>query len=290
MYKRVISSMARRGMLDGLSDSMFLKLVFPVQTGYQLNLKAPKTYNEKLNWLKLNDRKPIYTIMADKYRAKDFVASRIGKQYVVPVLETWDSVEEISLDSMPEKFVLKTNHDSGSVQICREKEDFDFEKAKENLSRSMSHNYYLHAREWPYRDIKKKIFAEKFLEMGNALVDYKVMCFNGNPQAIQLNYVGQDRHSQDFYDTKWNKMDISQSVYAPVSAIENPKPAFLDEMLEMSKILARDTYYLRVDWFIAEEKLYSGELTFFDGAGWTPFDDYKTDLELGKLMALPFEK
>lgn len=286
---RIVAHLARKGWFDKLSDETYLKLLFPVYAGYGLNLNAPRTFNEKLNWLKLNDRKEIYTVMADKLLAKDFISAMIGEEYVVPVYNSWENVNQIDLNSLPEKFVLKTNHDSGSVQICRDKKTFNFEKAKNSLQLSLNKDYYQHSREWPYKEIKRMVFAEKFLDMGEALIDYKVMCFNGEPKIIQHNYVGSDRHSQDFYDIHWNKLNISQNAYAPVSIEDSPKPEFLEKMINLSRKLSQNTYFLRVDWFISNNKLYSGELTFFDGAGWTPFDDFNTDLELGEMLKLPME-
>lgn len=284
---RIFLLLASRGLFDSMPDEKYIKLMYKARMGRKLDLVHPTAYNEKLNWLKLHDRKPIYTTMVDKLEAKQFIGNKIGMEYIVPVYGAWNSVEEIAWDTLPNQFVIKTNHDSGSVVICRDKNTFDFEKARKILNRSMRHDYYLHAREWPYKNVQHRIFAERFLNMGDALIDYKVMCFNGKPYAIQLNYVSANRHSQDFYDTNWNLLNISQNSYAPVSGVATEKPQELETMLTLSEKLAKDTYCLRVDWFIAEGRLYSGELTLFDGAGFSPFDDYGMDVELGKHIILP---
>lgn len=278
-----------RRFLKFLPDEPYLKMMFYVRMDKKLDLKSPKTFNEKLNWLKLHDRKKVYTVMADKLRAKEFVSNMIGEEYIVPVYAAWDSVNDINYDELPNKFVLKTNHDSGSVRICKDKVTFDKKAASNVLNKSMKHNYFYFAREWPYKNIERKIFAEKYLEMGDALVDYKVMCFNGEPRIIQVNYVSETRHTQDFYDVNWELTEISQEYYAPCSGCKSEKPKFFDLMIEKSRILAQNTYFLRVDWFEAEGKLYSGELTFFDGAGFDPYDDIKMDEYLGKLLVLPID-
>lgn len=284
----ILLILADHGLLRFMSDSAFIKVIYRARMGRKIDLKNPISYNEKLNWLKIHDRKPIYTTMVDKLAAKKFIANIIGEEYIVPVYGEWDSVDEIEWDKLPNQFVIKTNHDSGGVVICRDKSTFDFVAAKKILQKSLKTDYYQHAREWPYKNVKRKIFAEKFLNMGEALIDYKVMCFNQKAYAIQLNYESEHRHSQDFYDTNWNILPLSQQIsYASLSGLDNKRPECFEQMLNMSEKLARDTYCLRVDWFVADGHLYSGELTFFDGAGFSQFDDYSMDIELGKHLMLP---
>ena len=285
----VFRRIARTKLLHGMDDANYLKLAYLFSMGKRLNLKNPITFNEKLQWLKLYDRKPIYTTMADKYRAKEFVDNRIGKGYTVPVYATWNNPDDINIDLLPDKFVLKTNHDNASVFICKDKKEFDFEKAKCELKKSLKNNFYYQYREWPYKNIKPLVFAEKYLDMGDALIDYKVMCFMGEPRYIQLNYVSPSRHFQDFYSPDWTLLDINQSAYVNSSKQQGEAPSQLTEMLELSRKLAKDTYFLRVDWFIAEGKLYSGELTFFDGAGLTPYDDPQVDVDMGHMIEIPKE-
>lgn len=283
----IFRRIARTRLLHWMPDDQYLKLAYFFSMGEKLDLTNPKTFNEKLQWLKINDRKPIYTTMADKYRAKAFVDKTIGEGYTVPVYATWNSADDIEISALPDQFVLKTNHDNASVFICTDKSKFDLEKVKRSLAKSLKNNFYYQYREWPYKGIKPLIFAEKYLNMGEALIDYKVMCFMGEPQYIQLNYVSSEKHYQDFYNPKWELLDINQSAYVDSSRCQCEKPAHFEEMIELSRKLAKDTRFLRVDWFISEGKLYSGELTFFDGAGLTPYDDPAVDYEMGSLIKLP---
>lgn len=285
----IFRRIARTRLLHWMPDDQYLKLAYFFSMGEKLDLTNPKTFNEKLQWLKINDRKPIYTTMADKYRAKAFVDKKIGEGYTVPVYATWDSADDIEISALPDQFVLKTNHDNASVFICTDKSKFDLEKVKRSLAKSLKNNFYYQYREWPYKNIKPLVFAEKYLDMGDALIDYKVMCFMGEPRYIQLNYVSPSRHFQDFYSPDWTLLDINQSAYVNSSKQQGEAPSQLTEMLELSRKLAKDTYFLRVDWFIAEGKLYSGELTFFDGAGLTPYDDPQVDVDMGHMIEIPKE-
>lgn len=283
----IFRRIARTNLLHKMDDQAFLKLAFLFSMKAKLDFDNVRTFNEKLQWLKIFDRKPIYITMADKYRAKEFVDNIIGPGFTVPVYKTWDNEHDINIDDLPNKFVLKTNHDNASVFICEDKSTFNIEDAKKKLGKSLKNNFYYQFREWPYKDIKPLIFAEQYLEMGGALVDYKVMCFMGEPRIIQLNYVSPNRHYQDFYSIDWKLLDINQSAYVSSSKQQCEAPEQLSQMLEFSRKLAKDTYFLRVDWFISDGKLYSGELTFFDGAGLTPYDDYDVDVRMGDLIKLP---
>lgn len=285
----VFRRIARTKLLRKMEDKRYLKLAYLFSMGEKLDFNNVKTFNEKLQWLKVNDRKPIYTTMADKYLAKDFVDKTIGNGYTVPVYKTWENADDIDISELPEQFVLKTNHDNASVFICRDKSKFDINQARKALGKSLKNNFYYQYREWPYKNIKPLIFAEKYLDMGDALIDYKVMCFMGEPRYIQLNYVSPTKHYQDFYSIDWKLLDINQSAYVDSSKQQCEPPKQLEEMLDLSRKLAKDTYFLRVDWFISEGKLYSGELTFFDGAGFTPYDDKRVDEEMGALIKLPLK-
>lgn len=286
----VYAFLAFKGCFNFLNDEKYCERLYKAETGRKLDITNPKSFNEKLNWLKLNDRKPIYTTMVDKIKCKEYVATKLRDcSTIVPTFNVWNSVDDIDISELPMQFVLKTNHDSGGYVICRDKESFDFKKAKKILKNSLRRNYYFFAREWPYNNVKRKVFAEKFLNMGVASIDYKVMCFNGVAEVIQVNYVSDFVHSQNFYDIQWNRLPISQSFYAPSSTRNDEKPDFLEEMIKKSEIIAKDTFFLRVDWFIAEGKLYSGELTLYDGAGIMPFDNYDMDLNLGSRINLSIE-
>lgn len=284
--------LASRGFYNHWSDEKFLKRKFKLTFGYDLNLKNPQTFNEKLQWLKLHDRNPLYTTMVDKYAVKKWVANKIGEQYIIPTLGVWKSFDEINFDKLPNQFVLKTTHDSGGIVICKDKNIFDKKKARTKLAQSLTRNYYYHGREWPYQKVLPCIIAEKYMvdESGYDLKDYKVLCFNGEPKLIEFhrNRFTQN-HIQEFYDTSWHKTSISQTGIANFRISKDifPRPTSLDEMLHQSRMLAQHLIHARIDWYCINEKLYFGEITFFDGSGFEPFDNFKDDLLLGNWIKLP---
>ena len=264
----------QRGLLNWLPDKSFLKLMYHIRTDKKLNLKQPKTYNEKLQWLKLYDRKTEYTNMVDKYEVKKYVADIIGEEHIISTLGIWDKFDDIKFDSLPEQFVLKCTHDSGGLVICRDKQKLDLDLTREKIEKSLRTNYYKHGREWPYKNVKPRIIAEKYMvdESGTELKDYKVMCFNGEPKLIQIHKGRFVDHTQDFYDINWNFINVSQGCKNSTELM--PKPAFLDEMLSLSKELSAGIPHVRVDWYYVNGQLYFGELTFFDASG---FDDFEPD-------------
>ena len=276
-----------------IPDEMYLKLEYKFHVGKRLNLKNPQTFNEKLQWLKLNDRKAIYTIMVDKVEARDYIAERIGEQYLIPLIGVWENPDDIDFDSLPDQFVLKCNHNSGKgMCICKDKSKINIDKVKQELKEGLAENYYLHGREWPYKDVPRRIIGEQYMvdESGNGLKDYKVLCFNGEPKLIELHMGRFTNHqTQDFYDTNWNKTTISQSGLSCYQITNDvfPRPAVLEEMLRLSRTLSEGILHIRVDWYIVNGKLYFGELTFFDGAGFDPFDNPADDLMLGSWITLP---
>ena len=206
--------MASRGWFDSMSDERFLKYIFRYSLGYQLNLENPRTYNEKLQYLKLHDRKSVYTTMVDKYAVRDYAAGIIGDQYLIPLVGgPWDSVEEIDFDALPDAFVLKCTHDCGGHVICPDKSKLDRGAAIAKLSKHLKNNYYYSKREWPYKDVKPRIMAEKYMAGASGdLWDYKVMCFHGVPRLIQVHKGRFGYHTQDFYDTDWNRLPLTQDL------------------------------------------------------------------------------
>ena len=279
----------KRRMLDLLPDKLYLELMFKKRLGYKLDLKNPKTFNEKLQWLKLYDRKPIYTTMVDKYEAKKYVAEKIGEQYIIPALGVWYDPDEIDFDALPDQFVLKCNHNSGlGMCICKDKSKLDIESVKNELRKGLKQNYYLTGREWPYKNVKRRIIAEEFLadDSGEELKDYKVLCFNGKAKLIEL-HQGRftDHHTQDFYDINWNKTNIKQ-IDDPSSDVIMNKPVFLNEMIYLSEVLSTDISHLRIDWYYSNHQLYFGEITFYDASGFGAFENNQDEM-IGKWITLP---
>ena len=279
----------KSGYYDSLSDEDFLKKVFPKYMGYPLDLENPKTFSEKLQWLKVNYRNPIQPVMVDKHEAKHFIAERVGNQYIIPTLAVWDSVEDIDIDALPNQFVLKSTHDSGGIVICKDKSSFDFEAAKAKLSASLKRDYSKIAREWPYQNVLRRIIAEEYIsELGNDdLLDYKMYSFHGEPK---LTVVCSDRFSKtetrmNFYDINWEPMGIHFGHYPPLP-LEFPKPATYEEMKRLTAELSKDCPFLRVDFYEIKGRLFIGELTFFPGAGLEKFRPMSKDYELGEWLHL----
>lgn len=279
-----------------ISDETAIKTTFKSLLGYELNLDCPTTFNEKLQWLKLNDHREIYTTMVDKYLAKQWAANIIGEKYIVPSLASWNSAEEIDTSILPDRFVLKTNHDQGGVVVCANKDSFDLAVAKKKLSRHLKRNLYWYGREWPYLNVRALVFAEQFLYQSvsdnnitdienSTLFDYKVLCFGGKPAFIQLHKGRGGFHTQDIYDTNWNLTDIVQPD-TPLSGTLDPAPEQLDEMLELSARLSEGLPHLRVDWYSTSEGLKLGELTLYDGSGFCMFSNIEHDRYLGSLIDL----
>lgn len=192
-----------------IPDKLFLSLLYRVKFKKKLDWKNPKTFNEKINWLKLNDRRPEYTVLCDKYKVREYISKTIGEQYLIPSLGVWDHPDEIDFDKLPNQFVLKCNHDSGSICICKNKDNFNIKKAKEKINKSLKFNYYIKSREWPYKDISHKIIAEEYITDGSnsELDDYKVMLFNGKAHYIRVCF-NRLKENANWYDLNWNFCDI----------------------------------------------------------------------------------
>ena len=285
-----ITSPAAKGWLNWVPDSLYLKLLYRIIMGRRLNLRNPKEYNEKLQWLKLNDRKPEYSTMVDKYEVRGYIEDLLGDKYLIPCLGIYDSVDDIDIDALPDRFVLKCTHDSGSVEICKDKSSFDIECARHRLSQAMKRNYYATYREWPYKYVKPRIIAEGYLEGdGGDLKDYKVMCFNGEAKIIEVHenrFVEGKVHTQTFYDREWNIVPLTQIETVTVDR-PGERPRQLDEILRLSELIAKNMYHARIDWYIEGDKIYFGEITFFDGSGFESFSTPEMERMLGDMINLP---
>lgn len=269
-----------------LPDKLYIGMKFKKNIGKWPNFKDPKTFNEKIQWLKLNDKNPEYIKMVDKHEAKKYAAGMIGEEYILPEYGVWNSFDEIDFDLLPEQFVLKTTHDCAGVVICKDKASFDREKAKKFLNNHLNSNYFYEGREWPYKSIKPRIIAEKYIEDGNnGLNDYKVFNFNGEPDLIQVDFDRFTEHKKNLYTTDWELCDFSFN-YPSHPEIEILKPTNLDEMLRISRILAKDIPYVRIDFYEVKDKLYLGEITFYPASGFGKFNPEKYDRILGDKINL----
>ena len=281
---------ASHGMCNNMTDEEYLKRMFKAIFGYELDLNNPQTYNEKLQWLKLYDRNPIYTTMVDKYAVKEYVASIIGEEYIIPTLGVWDKFEDIDFDKLPKQFVLKCTHDSGGLVICKDIKNLDFEMAKEKINKSLSRNFYYIGREWPYKNVKPKIIAEKYMEDKTTaeLRDYKFFCFDGVAKAL---FIASDRQTDgeetkfDFYDMKFNHLDFTNG--HPNAIEEIDKLATFDEMRKLAEKLSQNIPHVRVDFYEVNGKTYFGELTFSHWSGFVPFNPQEWDFTFGSWIKLP---
>ena len=283
-------SFARRGWLNFLPDKAYLSILYRANFKKKIDWKNPKTFNEKLQWLKLYDRNPIYCDMVDKYAAKEFAAERIDSAYIVPALAgPWNSFDEINFDVLPDQFVLKSTHDCGGVFICKDKKSIDYQKAKHFLEKHLQRNYYLNCREWPYKNVRPRIFAEEYLAaLEGDLRDYKFFCFNGEPKLMFIASERQLADSEtkfDFYDMDFNHLPIING--HPNATIAPKQPQNFERMKDLSAKLSAGIPQLRVDFYECNGRLYLGELTFSHWGGLVPFEPEEWDEILGSWIQLP---
>ena len=275
------------------ADAGYLKLLYKYKMKKPLDLEHPTTFNEKLQWLKLYDRRPEYTTMVDKYDVKNYVASIIGEEYVIKTLGVWDKFEDIDFDSLPDRFVLKCTHDSGGIVICRDKSVFDKKKAEKIIKHSLRRRYYFGGREWPYKNVPPRIIAEEYLEDCNAgservLTDYKFFCFGGKPEFMYISDdKGSDPHT-DFFDMNYNRLDMR--LRDPNSETPPEKPICFEKMKELSAILSEGIPHLRVDFYQVNGRVYVGELTFFHCGGFVPFSPDSWNTVIGDMIDLDLVK
>lgn len=278
-----------------LPDALYIKVMYRRSFGLPLNLKNPQTYNEKLQWLKLYNRNPLYTILVDKYAVKKWVADKIGDEFLIPTLGVWDKFDEIDFDGLPNQFVLKCTHDSGGLVIVKNKKDFDKAAAKATINKSLKQNFYYQSREWPYKNVVPRIIAEKYMEDKNdeELRDYKFYTFNGIPQYLLLATNRQSKDKPlcfDYYDMNFNHLPITNH-WHPNNEYERPHcPQNFEKMKELCRILAKDIPHVRVDFYEVDGQIYFGEMTFFAMGGFLKLHPNAWEKEWGDLILLPSKK
>ena len=272
-------------------DRIYLKLLYRLKLGRKLDLKNPKRFTEKLQWLKLYDRKPNYPKLVDKAEVKDYVAGIIGDEYIIPTLGVWNHPEDIDWDNLPDRFILKTTHGGGGsgVVICNDKSQFDKKMAIDKLNRSMKQDIYATLREWPYKDIPHRVIAEQLLEKDSQyddIPDYKFYCFNGIPKVVLIATNRFTDHNFNYYDMEFNKLNITSSA-GRNAAIVFSKPSRFEEMKEIALKLSQGFAHIRVDLYYSNNKIYFGELTFYDSSGFDNLSSDSVDLEWGSWIKLP---
>lgn len=291
LFKRVFFKFCREGVFNRLPDKSFLQLKYLVAFGKRLNLKNPETFNEKQNWLKLYDRKDLYTIMVDKVAVKEYVSKIIGEDKIIPTIGVWNNPDEIDFNSLPNRFVIKCNHNSGlGMCICKDKSKLDLDKLKKELKKGLNQNYYCNNREWPYKNVPRKILAEEYMEdtTFHYLRDYKFFCFDGEVKAL---FIATDRDKGehnvkfDFFDSEFNHLPFTNG--HPNADVLPEKPFCFEEMKRIASILSKGIPSVRVDLYEINGKVYFGELTFTHWGGFIPFVPEEWDYKFGSWIKLP---
>lgn len=273
-----------------LSDKTYLRILFFLRMHHRLNLEKPQTFNEKIQWLKLYDRRPIYTQMVDKYEAKKYVSQIIGEKHIIPTIAVYNSVEEIDFDKLPNQFVLKCTHDSGGIVICKDKSKLDFDNARRILANGLKRSFYYRNREWPYKNVVPRVIAEEYKvdESGYELKDYKWFCFDGQPKAL---FIATDRVNPneetkfDFFDMDFNHLPVTNG--HPNSKIMIKKPVGFEKMKSIASKLSKGFPHVRVDLYDINGSIYFGELTFSHWSGLVPFEPQEWDYKFGSWINLP---
>ena len=293
--------LAKVGFYNHLDDRAYIEKIYRAKMGHPVDLENPQLFSEKLQWLKLNDRNPLYTQLVDKYRVREYIAEKIGEEYLIPLLGVWDDPDEIDFDALPDQFVLKCNHNSGTgMCICRDKSTLNYDKVRNELRKGLKENFYYRHREWPYLNVPRKIVAEKLLRSANAsmqdkgLDDYRFYCFHGKPKLVYAYQSGTLEFgnkpgiaSCDIFSPNWEHMPFRQK--SPNAPSEPLPPKNFNKMLEISECLANGLTFLRVDFYEIDGQLYIGELTLYPGGGLAPFHPAQWDEKIGTWLKLPNE-
>ena len=276
-----------------IPDRTYLHIKYYCRMGKRLHLKKPRTFNEKLQWLKLYGRRPIDTTLSDKYAVKEYIAKTIGEQYVIPLIGVWDRFEDIDFDKLPNQFVLKCTHDSGGVVVCKDKSKLDIDSARKMFNKSLKTDYYVYSREKAYRDIPRRIIAEEYREDSKTgeLRDYKFFCFDGEPKAL---FIASDRQVEeeetkfDFFDMDYNHLPFTNG--HPNANVYPEKPVCFDEMRALAAKLSKGIPHVRVDFYEVDGHVYFGEMTYSHWGGMTPFKPEEWDYTFGSWIKLPIDK
>lgn len=272
-------------------DSVWLRIIYQQKLHRKLNLRSPRRFTEKLQWLKLHDRNTLYPLLVDKGEVKNYISNKFGAEYVIPTYGIWDSFDQIAFERLPDQFVLKCTHDSGRVFICKDKRNFDKLQAKEVLEKSLKHNFFWWTREWPYKKVKGRILAEQYLDdagtQSDGLTDYKFYCFNGKVEYCQVIKDRSSHETIDFYDAEWNHQDfIGLNINASHSLSPVCKPRCYAKMLEIASSLSEGIPFVRIDLYEVDDKVKFGEVTFYPASGLGSFMPDEYDFILGEKITV----
>lgn len=269
------------------NDGLYLKLKWNHCMNYPLDLKHPKTFNEKLQWLKLHNHNSDFIKMVDKAEAKKYVASIIGEEYIIPTLAVYERAKDINFDELPCQFVLKCTHDSGGIVICKDKATLDIKDAIRKLQKGLKKNFYYINREWPYKNVKPRIIAEQYMtDNGYELKDYKFFCFNGVPKFLKVDFDRYVDHHANYYDLNWKLLPFDELPYGRIEDKLIPKPVNFNKMISIAKELSKDIPFVRVDLYNVKGKIYFGELTFYPATGMAKYHPIEWDYRIGSWINL----
>lgn len=272
-----------------LTDTVYLRVKYYLRMGKKLNLENPRTFNEKLQWLKLYGRRPIDTTLSDKYAVKEYIAKTVGAEYVIPLIGVWDKFDDIDFNHMPDKFVLKCTHDSGGIAICKDKRNFDVNAARRIFEHSLKTDYYVYSREKAYRGIPRKIIAEEYKEDPETkeLRDYKFFCFNGEVKFFKIDFGRFTEHHANYYSTDGELLNLVETPYPPNPQANVSLPCGLKKMVELANQLSEGIPFVRIDFYEVSKKIYFGEFTFSPAGGMTSYEPEEWDRIIGEWIVLP---
>ncbi len=292
ILERAFNKFNNRGWFKWVSDERCLKILYHLYLGKRLDLKNPKTFNEKLQWLKLYDRNPQYTRMVDKWDAKNYISEKIGEKYIIPTLGVWENFDDIDFDVLPKQFVLKCTHDSGSIVIVKDKDKFDKKAARKKLQKGLKREMFYTGREWPYKNVPRRIIAEKYMiedasQKESVLTDYKFFCFEGEAKIMYASKDKAEEPATDFYDMEGTRLNMRMK--DPNSKDGIPLPKNFEKMKEIATLLSQGVHHLRVDFYECDGEIYVGELTFYHCSGFAKIHPEEWEQTLGAWIRLPIE-
>ena len=288
MKKRIFLKLFRMGILNILPSKLYLKIKYKIYFNRRLNFRNPQTFNEKLQWLKINDRKENYTDLVDKYQVKKIICNLIGDEHIIKTIGIYDKYDEIDFSKLPNKFVMKCTHDSGGIVICKDKNSFNHIEARKKIEDNLKKNYFWLGREWPYKKVKPRIIIEEYIETpnGESPNDYKFFCFNGEPKCYKIDFDRFKNHGANYYDVNGNLLPFGEVKIPPNFDKKIEQPKNIDIMLDFAKKLSKNIPFVRVDFYEVNEKVLFGEMTFYPASGMGKFTDESADILLGEWLKI----
>lgn len=285
---KVLLFLDRKGIIH-LNDKLFLSIRYKSIFNKKLNLENPKSYNEKLQWLKLYDRKPIYTTMVDKYKVKKYVSDIIGEEYIIPTLGIYNKFDDINFDELPNQFVIKCTHDSGGLVIIKDKKKLNIQEVRKKINKCLKKNFYYSGREWPYKNVKPRIIIEKYMvdDVEKELRDYKFFCFNGNVKFFKVDFNRFIEHHANYYDVNLNIMPFGELDYLPDYKKKIDLSSNIYRMIELAEKMSQNIPFVRIDFYNVNGKIYFGEITFYPASGFGKFEPEQWDTKIGEWIKIP---